>query len=76
MINKPNNPPAFPMNFGHSDMTENPRGMSLLDYFAGQAMQGKLAGGAYSITLGQKEKLAEESYLIAKAMLSEREKHL
>lgn len=43
-------------------------GMSLLDYFAGQALAGLVA-------YGHREKVEERAYTIAKEMLKEREKY-
>ncbi len=46
------------------------RGMSLRDYFAGQA----LAETAHPATTGDAERAAKQAYAIADAMLKEREK--
>lgn len=75
-MDKPNNPPAFPV----KSMLES--GMTLLDYFAGQAMQGfimneGLKGLIDEISVeGFSEKIAAGAYKVAQAMLKEREKHL
>lgn len=37
--------PAFPVTFEHSEATSEKPGMSLRDYFAGQALAGLLAAG-------------------------------
>lgn len=59
---------AFPVNHGGKD----DRGMTLQDYFAGQALVGMLAGGlARSLTT---ENLAAQCYVLADAMLAERAK--
>ena len=56
--------PAFPNYYG------NP-GMSLRDYFAGQALAGLLA---CMKTTGSKKDFAMDAYMQADAMLAEREK--
>lgn len=58
--------PAFPCN--SPDGVETYKGMSLRDWFAGQALAGYLANNGY---LSQ---TAERAYEIADAMLKEREK--
>jgi hypothetical protein len=67
-----NNPPAFPsFDYITQEGRENPKGMTLRDYFAAQALQGMLAesgGGALHNT-----NLSEFAYLIADAMLNARE---
>lgn len=47
-------------------------GMTLLDYFAGQAMQALLSG----TTRPAYDTAVKHSYAIAQSMLEEREKHL
>lgn len=50
-------------------------GMSLLDWFAGQAMNGALAGRpASGVTDASIELIAADSYKMARAMLDERER--
>jgi hypothetical protein len=51
-------------------------GMSLLDYFAAMALQGILSHGRLPSTMPELHKLhpAEAAYLMADAMLREREK--
>ncbi len=65
--------PAFPHvnpNYdGNWDMNPQRGGMSLRDWFAGQAMQGMLAGG---VKPDSPEDLAMGAYMAADAMLSER----
>jgi hypothetical protein len=56
--------PAFPM--ASMDIT---KGMSLLDYFAGQVLTGLIARDA-----GPCEQIAAYSYKQAQAMLAERER--
>lgn len=78
-MNKPNNPPAFPqaleISVSRAGITIPESGMTLLDYFAGLAMQGELArdhdGGGEGY-----EGLARHAYMIATEMLKEREKFL
>ena len=62
-------------NFGSGHETQT--GMSLRDYFAGQAMQGFLAGSladGTGFTAGDEDVVAKFSYRIADAMLAERAK--
>lgn len=63
------NPPAFPPNAGWRDNDPNCNGMTLLDYFAGQALAGLMT--KYPDTLTPDE-LADYAYDIAQAMLPER----
>ncbi len=67
-----NNPPAFPkpMTLAGDHIVENSnQGMSLRDYFAGQAL---LADLGSNLVVAQA--IASASYLIADAMLAERQK--
>ena len=67
MSDKPENPQAFPT----GDHTHGGHdGMTLRDWFAGQAMQGMLADGSAWETA----KLARDAYKAADAMLAERER--
>lgn len=64
--------PAFP---SMRDMRHNPdfdheEGMTLLDWFAGMAMQGLLA----STKTNSAQVIAKDAYIIADAMLAERNK--
>ena len=70
------NPPAFPRARGESrdGVAEEQKGMTLLDYFAGQAMQGIMTDEVCRSS--GRTQIARDSYLIAQAMLEEREKHL
>lgn len=75
MSEKPNNPPAFP----HEDMHDVRPGMTLRDWFAGQAMTGMLAHSTrYRPREGAPanwhEAIAEEAFQIADALLSHRAK--
>lgn len=80
-MDKPNNPPAFPRTgegFGNS-LYDTP-GMSLRDWFAGQALAGGLANTDTTKAMamwgspGSKIQLAEWAYAHADAMLAERER--
>ena len=78
----PNNPPAFPNDCHPSNDPDGKlgyRGMTLRDYFAAKAMQGDWANpsdGAYSnVSNGaDMEKRVRLYYMMADAMLKEREK--
>ena len=59
--------PAFPLEFPLEGVNE---GMSLLDYFAGQALKGLLADGNQRYP----EILAESCYTYAAAMVAEKKK--
>lgn len=76
MEKKINNPPAFPV--PETPYGEGNEGMSLLDYFAGQAMQAIVTKLPIKITMVRDEKMdlqiAQGAYDYAKAMLIEREK--
>ena len=68
MSDKPENPNAFPNPFYN-----NIFGMTLRDYFAGQALAGLLASGAtYGGRTDNRSALAADAYAIAYAMLQER----
>jgi len=73
--------PAFPSEGeGHGDSNYWDMGMTLLDYFAGQAMQGELAsqefapdgGYYYANDKSNRYNLAEKCYNIAEAMIAEK----
>lgn len=77
MTNKPKNPPAFPHECvtiyaggGESESAE--QGMSLRDYFAGQALAGICADGGHGLTF--QHEVARAAYECADEMLREREK--
>lgn len=63
--------PAFPTLNGHP----NPKcdGMTLRDYFAGQLLVGLAATGRYLDMAN--DQVAKETYIIADAMLAERNAH-
>lgn len=65
MTDKPENPPAFPV--GHNDMCN---GMTLRDWFAGQALVGLLASTMNS----DNAVFARSAYRFADVMLLERSK--
>lgn len=66
-MKRPENPPAFPVH--PSVEHELGEGMTLRDWFAGQALIGSMAGIA-----GEPYEFAEEAYAVADAMLAERAK--
>lgn len=66
-MSKPDNPFAFPLK---EPMTHDELGMTLRDYFAGQALIGLLAGGFGGGGNGR----CELAYVYADNMLAEREK--
>lgn len=71
--------PAFPETAYYDDKPYGSiSGMSLRDYFAGQALQGFLAAAAHPQSVGitdlDSPKLAHDSYALADAMLAERDK--
>lgn len=75
---KPENPSAFPefLLAKSSEgrlITHTNSGMTLLDYFAGQALMGAIANPNFN-TSGSMEDQAENYYRMANAMLSERDK--
>jgi len=71
----PKNPNAFPLFSPHIDKNHLPSiesGMTLRDYFAAAALTGNLSGPT-ELTQPPKE-WAKEAFLVADAMLAEREK--
>ena len=70
MSDKPDNPPAFPVAVPHNwSMYQD--GMTLRDYFAGQALVGIITHPYGSA--GQWTDAAEQAYAAADAMLEARE---
>ena len=74
MTDKPKNPAAFPLAYNNVDQ----HGMSLRDYFAGQALAGVLAGG-FGDTIPHDDVSAGSdaaffAYRYADAILKERQK--
>ena len=64
--------PAFPVRI---DATEQYVGMSLRDYFAGQALQGMIASPNISIKkTPSMAQMAEDAYKMAGYMIRERER--
>ena len=69
--------PAFPLPIGNESFFPSVAGMTLRDYFAGQAMQGLIAqslGTALDASSSGRELGAQFSYRIADAMLLARSK--
>jgi len=65
-----NNPPAFPsFDYITQEGRENPKGMTLRDYFAAKAMQGFQQEWVYD----NSDEIASKAYALADAMLMERE---
>ena len=73
MTDKPQNPPAFPPNAGWRDDDPDCRGMTLRDYFAGQALCGMLANPEMCLASTNQDDAAM-AYEAADAMLAERMK--
>lgn len=72
-MTNPNDAPAFP-GFDAPPYGSY-RGMSLRDWFAGQALSGTIAGrSGWPHDLSDKDSCAEECYLLADAMLAQRDK--
>lgn len=75
------NPQAFPPNAGWRDNDPNQRGMTLLDYFAGQALAGIGAwcptdSDGYAVEEERRAEMrAKWAYIQAAAMLNERQSH-
>jgi hypothetical protein len=63
--------PAFPAQ--HFDLADGEHGMTLLDWFAGMAMQGFLASGKCTPDYVRKH-LVADSHALARSMLAERSK--
>ena len=64
---KPSNPYAFPC-----EKDEPGKGMTLRDYFAAKAMQAVMTGEGYRM-YSLPEEMAQLSYLMADAMLKQRQ---
>ena len=57
--------------FACSDVSYYQKGMTLRDYFAGQALAGRLSNGVFY----NAKEVACVAYIMADAMLAERNKH-
>ena len=68
MSDKPSNPPAFPRNY----RSDGHNGMTLRDYFAGQALAGMLCNGYMPGV--DRMPMAMAAYELADKMLAERAK--
>lgn len=67
-----NNPPAFPVK---NPLSNDFLGLTMLDHFAGLAMQGMLADFPLILSGPEwQEKLSANAYKVADAMLKERAK--
>ena len=79
-MSKPENPPAFPETREH--LSESKPGMTLRDWFAGQALAGTMANrdgrawetAAKRLGVEPDAALARGMYVMADAMLAERER--
>jgi hypothetical protein len=65
--------PAYPVTGWQGNSSDNP-GMSLLDYFVGQALAGEMATWVERLPEEQAEKIACRCYAIATAMIAEKRK--
>ena len=74
-MSQPENPSAFPQN-DFSAYTVDRCGMTLRDWFAGQALVGLMSHNAHDHCplFGDGEPFARDAYLVADAMLAERAK--
>lgn len=70
MTTKPENPPAFPVDWGSYGIEPTP-GMTLRDWFAGQALMGFISSNE---TIWSSSVYASAAYEIADSMLSARAK--
>ena len=68
-----NNPSAFPIVIDMGDGVKYHNGMTLRDYFAAKAIEGATVSAASNVRFNH-ALIAEEAYLLANAMLKEREK--
>lgn len=67
------NPPAFPV-IAENGLGHVSEGMSLRDWFAGQALVGVISGCVMACVEYSEFEAAEDAYEIAAAMLAERAK--
>lgn len=75
MTDKPENSPAFPIYAPETNayLEVRSKGMTLRDYFAGQALIGLLAQSRGTATTSDLSEGAEYAYKMAEAMLAARE---
>lgn len=79
-MSKQDGGPAFPGEYVSKRLDGNPNewryfpGMTLRDWFAGQALAGMLAEASTVNPYGNEYRIAKQSYDIADAMLTERAK--
>ena len=71
-MSKPNNPAAYPLDPSLNPDLERHAGMTLRDWFAGQAIA-SLAGRMFREEVYESD-IARWAYTVADAMLAEREK--
>jgi hypothetical protein len=73
-MKKSDNPQAFPSEEkdGRGEHFQNHFGMTLRDYFAAKALHGAMTGKEYAVYTTPEE-LAEVAYIMADAMLKQRE---
>lgn len=72
-MTKPSNPPEFPRQGNPLSVGEQ-SGMTIRDYFAGQIANGYVSDPRIKLIPEHLENLAHSFYLLADAMLKEREK--
>ena len=72
MTDIPDNPPAFPVPDMEREVWQT--GMTLRDWFAGQALAGLLSQPDFDSHHDDAEDMARDLYEMADAMLAEREK--
>ena len=69
-----NNPPAFPsFDYITQEGRENPKGMTLRDYFAAKAMQALLRQYPDHLMNSPASEVASDAYSMADAMMKARE---
>lgn len=80
MNDKTSNSPAFPYQWTEihkgSPISKIEPGLSILDYLAAKAMQGYIETNGMPADQQTRANTAKTSYLMAAAMLEERQKHL
>ena len=74
MVGNMNNPLAFPsFDYITQDGKENPKGMTLRDYFAAKAMQSLLRQYPDHLMNSPANEVACDAYIVADAMMKVRE---